>query len=284
MAHSEEYSKCTVLRAWYSETGFDMRNTHLHVVFCTRSPCQPCDDAPESATIHKHCFHLYVTKAPGEANLHNLWLSAIWRAPWKGSIPQNLTPYGDYMAELRVVADALGLRGLKTLPPEVSKNIHQLWQPGEEMWRYGIVESLALELSSSKQDTLVPIPFHRIQGWTRGRAPVFVPGNCHAAARYVCLTIDCRGLYSIERMSEWPSTGFKSDRFTFVVEKASTFRNMDLSFKVCRAIAISPPYQSCPATRRKGKKTPYMLHTPTYIHPPPRLYLSAFLSFLFSAL
>jgi hypothetical protein len=166
---------------------------------CRETTYEECFDRPESATVHNDCFRIFLRYCTTANALHRLWRFAAWRMPWKRA-PPSLLPEDFFVPGSTILAEVSSLYGvplLQRLPSEVVRMIG-MEADSPLFWRISVAMALALEFSSSPPTKLVTVPLSDLRSWSRnGEAAISRAEAAHLPI--VRLTIDCRGLKSVER-------------------------------------------------------------------------------------
>lgn len=141
---------------------------------------------------------------------------------------------------LSEVALMLHCSWLKKLPREILEMIRDL-SPDSVLWRYASVISLRNQISETRSGDLVPEKISEICFWERGTRPQRM--SHRTTSRVVRLSIDLRGIQSIECTTDCPYTKNRSECFAFIVEDAKQLQDVIGEFKVVlNSISISFAY------------------------------------------
>lgn len=251
------YDACTFTKSSYPEQRRDK-----NLLFCKHPNCRCCQEAEESATIHTHCLNLVKelftaynegTNTQGDKNddeelYKRLWLAATRRYPWRKAAPLKLLSSAsggwaswDFMKK---ISDICGYKTV--LLPELSTLIigrlpHRHFRLLES---FCSVSQLAEELHKVEADKATIYPLYAVLSWTRGKLPQLVQHE-QLADSPMRLTIDSRGIKTIERISESLESPATEDSkilahsLAFIVEPVEKLQSVEIEFQVRSSSIIS---------------------------------------------
>ncbi|PTB45506.1 hypothetical protein M441DRAFT_131140 [Trichoderma asperellum CBS 433.97] len=183
-------------------------------VFCKNPYCITCRNKDESITVHADCFHLFVQRcvvknvADGPARkkeiYRRLWLAGRKRYAWRGIISKikfmSSTTLESPPPE--TISEICGFRDV--FLPEVALLI-QSHSRSHILWRYCSVLKLVRDLELAESLETATYPLRKVLSWSRGELPKLVQDK-NLAGPFILLTLDARGVKSIERIPEVPTT------------------------------------------------------------------------------
>ncbi|UKZ60298.1 uncharacterized protein TrAtP1_001578 [Trichoderma atroviride] len=177
--------------------------------FCNNPSCPPCRKTDESITVHADCFHLFtqrcvVKNADSEAArkkevFRRLWLVGRKRYAWRSMVPHRFMSSATLeRCPPEVISEICGFG--RVFLPEVALLI-QSHSREHILWRFCSILQLLrdLELAETLETATYPLP--KVLSWSRGEAPKLVQDQS-LAGPWITLTIDARGIKSIQRISE----------------------------------------------------------------------------------
>ncbi|KAK1244955.1 hypothetical protein MKX08_004584 [Trichoderma sp. CBMAI-0020] len=196
--------------------------------FCRKPSCSQSDDgAPDAATLHVDCYHLFRQRCKAGHPLHRLWLTAAWRRPWHGAPSLRLAPDADANKTMQLAATACSLPQLTALPAEILHIIGEYAQPSP-LSRYRAVIDLASDWDGRALGWQPPLPLSKIASWDRDGHAVVENG----LSPIVKITIDCWGLKRIERLTDDPElAGNRSDTEVYIIETQHRLRDVMVHFQ-----------------------------------------------------
>lgn len=246
--------------ALHGEWGLDDKT-----LLCRNPLCAQGTESLESCTVHIDCLALFQQHcAPGKEDaLDRLWIAAAWRRPWRqvpwlwldqpDSSPVSIAWPADTADTADTVATAgsgghehdslshLAMR-LQRLSPEIVQMI-RAQSADSLLWRYSVVLDRARYVASHVlPEGPLSVPLTEIAAWERGGASPLDASAATSAAHLpiIRLTIDARGLRSIERLPSKPtSRSWRSFNLAFVVVDESEVRGVAVLFKVTSPLAFS---------------------------------------------
>lgn len=211
---------------------------------CFEPARRDCHAADESVTVHVDCFRLFGKICSAKDKYRRLWIAGTRTYPWREAVPLMLEPLLHTSAES--ISSAAGFD--KTLLPEVANLVGSHLQLDHPLLRFCQVIQLARYLSLAEPGDAVTYPLCKVLSWSRGTCPLLVEQG-PIIDRRVRLTIDSRGIQSIERLSDSSeeSTVMGSSRSSrvYVVESAEHLSGVDIEFQV----SLSSPNPTCLLTR-----------------------------------
>lgn len=163
--------------------------------------------------------------------MDRLWSAATWRYPWKNVPAMKLEPSLDLDRgrSFELAAQVCGLPNLLGLPFELAEMVRDFARPST-LWRFASVLDLVESLSVDKYNTMNSIPLSDIKSWDRGSVPTLSAGTNDPIIR---LTVDSRGLRTIERLPEMPApTELRTDYYAYVVEHEQVFKEVTADFNL----------------------------------------------------
>lgn len=220
-------------------------------IFCSRPYCFACRrEAEESITVHNDCFQLFEQKCiverdetgaeQRERQYRRLWVAGTRRYAWREMPPLKFPSSTTLeMPPTDIVSKICGFR--KNFLPEVTRII-QSHSKKHILWRLCSVLHLVRELDSVETDETVVYPLPQVLSWSRGSLVQLVD-DPNTAGHFIRLTIDSRGIKSIERISETPANNTAGEipnpSFMFVVEAVEKLSGVTVEFEVC-SLTIHP--------------------------------------------
>ncbi|KAK1252819.1 hypothetical protein MKX08_004006 [Trichoderma sp. CBMAI-0020] len=178
-------------------------------VFCKNMYCVSCRKTDDSITVHADCFHLFTQRcavkdagsetARKKEVYRRLWLAGRKRYAWRGMVPLKFMSSATLeRCPPEMISEICGFG--RVLLPEMALLI-QSHSREHILWRFCSVLQLLrdLELAQTLETATYPLP--KVLSWSRGEAPKLVEDQS-LAGPLVALTIDARGLKSIQRISE----------------------------------------------------------------------------------
>lgn len=205
---------------------------------------ETCNATDESVTVHVDCIRLFGKTCSAKDKYRRLWIAGTRMYPWREAVPLMLEPLLHTSAES--ISSAAGFD--KTLLPEVANLVGGHLQPNHPLLRFCKVIQLARYLSLAELRDAVTYPLCEVLSWSRGTCPILVEQG-QTIDRRVRLTIDSRGIQSIERLSdsseESTAMGSSLSSRAYVVESAEHLSGVGIEFQV----NLSSPNPTCLLTK-----------------------------------
>lgn len=195
---------------------------------CRRPLCPQCPESPDTAAVHWDCFRILDTyNVPRET----LWTALAWRHPWR-TAPNLFLREESLPSLVYTTAEKLGIP-LNRLPPELVHLIREHSQDAK-FWRYCSAADLGLQLSTLGHAMVRSIPLATLPGWERG-SPLTTTN--HALMSAILLSIDARGISSVERISADPASKASrqarpSDSMAYIIIKPEDVQHTTVHFQV----------------------------------------------------
>ncbi|RFU72341.1 hypothetical protein TARUN_9919 [Trichoderma arundinaceum] len=198
---------------------------------CNDTECDACRDTPEAVPMHVDCYDIFMHKCPvkDKDTLHRrLWTLAVSRKPWRGASPLFLPKQLD-VSMLQPAANWFGLPQLCGMSLELVDMIRG-YSEHALLWRCISAFSLAAYMAETKEEPRVAqvAPLREIASWTRGgKFETALPSQ--TLPPVIRITIDCDGIYSIERLAERPQYSREcSVNLAYIVDPAHDFKLRDV--------------------------------------------------------
>lgn len=229
--------------AYFYENDYRRAGNHDQI-FCKTPNCSTCRNKDNSITVHADCFHLFVQLCvvngvdDGSARKREiykrLWLAGRKRNAWRGM------PALNFMSSTtlerpppEMISEMCGFQDV--FLPEIAQLI-QSHSKSHDLWRYCSVLKLVrdLELAEPLETATYPLP--KVLSWSRGELPVLVQDG-DLAGPFIQLTIDARGIKSIERIPQVAASTageIPSSSFVFAVEPVDELLDAKIEFEVCK--------------------------------------------------
>ncbi|KAI1506026.1 hypothetical protein F5X99DRAFT_404574 [Biscogniauxia marginata] len=194
------------------------------MLLCRRPGCKHCAASAEAVTVHSDCFDLYARNSRSKDALRRLWAFAAWRIPWREA-PSILCDDEFPVAPNPLVLEGYALSELRKLSPEIIKTI-QGFSATSLLWRFSSALELARFSSVAAPSELISIPLCQLPVWERGGVPIRATSR---QAPFMRLTIDSRGIKTVERLPEMPRFElWRSDRLAFVIIEESCVKDFGM--------------------------------------------------------
>lgn len=157
--------------------------------------------------------------------------------PWRDAAPLILDPV--LYAPIEIISSAAGFH--KTLLPDVADLISDHLQLDHPLLRFCKVLQLAQYLSFAEFGNAVVHPLCEVLSWSRGTCPILVEQG-QAVNPRVRLTLDSRGIKSIERVSddleESTLIDLSLSSHAYIVESAEQLSGVGIEFQVSLSSTI----------------------------------------------
>ncbi|OAA37402.1 hypothetical protein NOR_07101 [Metarhizium rileyi] len=195
------------------------------VRFCAFVDC--LEPHSESSMVHTDCLESYISCGLGD-KLCWLRAAATWRSPWCGASPLNVPPRINFDRRL---ADLDLTDRVTSMPQELYDMIRDFSLSTDPMPNYSLHHyDQVVAASSLFREYVREEPLNRIESWNRGEPPEVRHGPDKP---FIRLSIDWRGLRSIERLAVLPpAVNLRSDYAGYVVEEAERLSNVVVKFQL----------------------------------------------------
>lgn len=243
-------------------------------MMCRNPECTKATATLEACTVHVDChamFRKHCIGKDGDAgskhNLDRLWIAAAWRRPWRQAAWLWLDTPDE--ADNRISLDRLSraivddgeeatdqqkdddgnddiddsrkhesltgiLHRLLTLPPKLVEMIRE--ESGESLvWRYAAVLDRCQPLAG-EDNQLTSMPLTDIAAWERGSLVKESSSDTAADNPILLLTMDARGLRSIERPAVRPPATHDRHSYkeAYVIVHQDEVKGVMIHFKLGR--------------------------------------------------
>lgn len=191
----------------------------------------PCNATDESVTVHLDCIRLFGKTCSAQDKFRRLWIAGTRMYPWRDTQSLMLDPV--LYAPTDMISSAAGFQ--RTLLPEVAGLIGSHLQSNHILLRFCKVIQLARYLSLAEPGKAVTYPLCEVLSWSRGTSPILAKQG-QIIDRRMRLTIDSRGIKSIERVSDSPDgenvTGSSRSSHAYIVEPVERLSGVGIEFQV----------------------------------------------------
>ncbi|KAL7902765.1 hypothetical protein HDV64DRAFT_266767 [Trichoderma sp. TUCIM 5745] len=197
--------------------------------FCNEPSNKRCYATDESVTIHADCLCLFRKTCSAEDKYRRLWIAATRMYPWRDTAPLDLDPV--LYVPTEILSSAAGFP--KSFLPDVAGLIGGHLELTHPLLRFCKVIQLAQYLSVAEPGNAVTHPLCDVLSWSRGASPILVEQG-QAVNPWIRLTIDSRGIKSIERISDQleksTAIGLSLYSHVYIVEPVEKLSGVDVEF------------------------------------------------------
>lgn len=164
----------------------------------------------------------------GQRRFSTLLKLSTWQYPWREAVFTERLQLEHFRGTMTGVQRILQMPALLHLPGEIRQTISNYAHPSL-VERYGNVLNLIDDISSADRNCATT-PLGQIYRWQRGTEPAIQQTILEPFMR---MTIDARGLFMVERLTELPQdSGFRSEGMVYVVEPADRLSEAEFHFMV----------------------------------------------------
>jgi hypothetical protein len=202
---SNSFSQCTEPSIY---PRFYISRTVSGLKLCCSAKCDECPKSAEAAIVHHDCFQVFqrhssIMNVREEEVMDRLWVTAVWRAPWRHAPHLGLESAPTIPLPIWEIAELLEYWNVPGLPPEILILIRQ-FSADSLLWRYASVVTLVRHFASTTapQD-MSCIRLSRVAFWERGKEPVVAEET--RKPPLIRVVIDSQGLKFVEVMNEPPA-------------------------------------------------------------------------------
>ncbi|KAL7921836.1 hypothetical protein ACQKWADRAFT_294567 [Trichoderma austrokoningii] len=200
--------------------------------FCDEPANKNCFGSVESVTVHSDCFCLFGKTCSAKDKYKRLWVAGTSMYPWRDVAPLTLDPV--LYAPTDILSSAAGFP--KPFLPDIAGLIGSHLQPNHALLRFCKVIQLAQYLNSAESGNAVTHPLCEVLSWTRGTAAPILVGQGEAVNPRMRLTIDSRGIKSIERLSDTlegsTALGLSLFSHAYIVESVEQLSEVGIEFSL----------------------------------------------------
>lgn len=189
-------------------------------------------------TVHADCLCLFRKTCSAKDKYKRLWIAGTSMYPWRDAVPLTLDPV--LYAPTEILSSAAGFS--KSLLPDMAGLIGGYLQLSHPLLRFCKVMQLAQYLRLAESGNAVTHPLCEVLSWSRGASPILVEQG-QAVNPLMRLTIDSRGIKSIERLSEKleqsATMGLSLYSHAYIVESVEQLSGVGVEFLVSLSSTLS---------------------------------------------